>query len=364
MANLARSNIFHRKARSAISILAVGVGVMLFLVLVGMSEGSLREVAERMMNVDADLMVHSAGWSPVIDQSTPLDMRYKERLQGVPGVDVATPVVIWRLVILRQGQNIFGIDPEYFSRVAGYRKIVAGRELKSGFEMVLDKRLSDAGGFEVGQIIERMGHPFRIVGIAETGVPVRIFIPIQTLQEILHAEGRASFFFIKCTSAQVIPEVAAEIEERFKGLAAFPLGNYYQALSGSFWGLRVFIRSVTAVALVISFLVILLATYTSVLERTREIGILKALGATRAFILREIIAESLAIAACGVILGYALSLLAKAAVELKYPLLTVDITWTRIFLAAGLGVIGGVLGAIYPGMLAVRKDPVVALSYE
>jgi putative ABC transport system permease protein len=118
------------------------------------------------------------------------------------------------------------------------------------------------------------------------------------------------------------------------------------------------------VALVISFLVILLATYTSVLERTREIGILKALGATHAFILREVMTESLVIASSGVILGYGLSFLAKAAVELKYPLLTVDITWTRIFLAAGLGVVGGILGAMYPGMLAVRKDAVVALSYE
>ena len=364
MASLARSNIFHRKARSAISILAVGVGIMLFLVLVGLSEGSLREVAQRMMNVDADLMVHSAGWSPMIDQSAPLDIRYKERLQEVPGVAAATPVVIWRLVILRQGQNIFGIDPEDFSKVAGFRKIIAGRELKDGYEMVLDKRLQSAGGFKVGQFIERMGHRFRIVGIAETGVPVRIFMPIQTLQEILHTEGRASFFFVKCTSPEKILQVSEEIEERFKDLRTVHLGNYYQTLSGSFWGLRVFIQSVTAVALVISFLVILLATYTSVLERTREIGILKALGAGHGFILREIMTESVVIAICGVILGYGLSVLGKTAVELKYPLLTVDITWARMLLAAGLGVIGGILGAIYPGLVAVRKDPVVALSYE
>jgi putative ABC transport system permease protein len=248
--------------------------------------------------------------------------------------------------------------------VAGYRKIIAGRELKTGYEMVLDKRLSDAGGFQVGQVMERMGHSFRVVGVVETGVPVRIFMPIQTLQEILHAEGRASFFFVKCTAPEKITQVSREIEERFQNLTTFYLGNYYQALAGSFWGLRVFIRSVTAVALVISFLVILLATYTSVLERTREIGILKALGATRAFILKEIIAESLVIAICGVIFGYGLSILSKAAVELKYPLLTVDITWARILLAAALGVVGGVLGAMYPGMLAVRKDAVVALSYE
>ena len=364
MASLVRSNILHRKARSAISTLAVGVGVMLFLVLVGMSEGSLREVAQRMRNVDADLMVHSAGWSPVIHQSAPLDIRYKERLQEVPGVALATPVVIWRLVILRQGQNVFGIDPEDFSRVAGYRKIVAGRELKEGKEIVLDKRLQSAGGFKVGQTIERMGHRFRIVGIVETGVPVRIFMPIQTLQEILHTEGRASFFFVKCTSPEEIPQVTRAIEERFKGLQTFHLGNYYQALSGSFWGLKVFMRSVTAVALVISFLVILLTTYTSVLERTREIGILKALGANHFFILREIMTESVVIAISGVLLGYVLSLLGKTAVELKYPLLTVDITWARMLLAAGLGVIGGVLGAIYPGILAIRKDPVAALSYE
>jgi len=266
--------------------------------------------------------------------------------------------------VLRQGHTAYGIDPVDFPVVGGYRKVLEGRELEGGLEMVIDRRLAEAGGFEVGDVVESLGLTIPIVGIVETGIPVRIFLPLSAvLEHVVHSD-HVTFFFVKCTSPEAIDATAQRIEEQLPGLKAQPLSNYYQILTTTFWGLHQFITAVIAVALGITFLVILLTMYTAVVERTREIGILKAMGASRWFITREVLTESVAICVVGVVGGALLSVGVKAVIEWSFPLLTVELRPHWLAVAAVLGVVGGALGALYPASLAVRRDPVEALSYE
>jgi len=365
MSNITISNILHRKGRTIISVLAVGIGVMMLLVLVGMTQGTLHEVAERMQNVDADMLVHARSWNPVLDVGTaPLDARFEGKLLEIDGVEDVTPVIVGRIILDNQGQNFFGIDPGDFDRVASFRKVIAGRDLKGGYELLIDKRLADAGGYKVGQKIERFGKEFRVVGICETGVPVRVFMPIETVREEFARQNAVSYFFIKCDSPENIGTVASRIESKYRSLKCMPLGNYYQALAGSFRGLHQFIAGVTSVSALISFLVILLAMYTTVLERTREIGILKSLGASRFFIMRDIMAESVIICSSGVVVGIVFAVGVKYALQEALPLLTVKLTFFWILIGIILGVVGGMLGAVYPACIASAKDPVEALRYE
>lgn len=364
MPSLAVANVLHRKGRTAISIAAVAVGVMTSLVLTGLTQGSIHEVVQRMQNVDADLAVHARGWSLVLDSGWPLPMSAREKLLAVPGVASATPIAATRFVILGQGHTAYGIDPTDFAKVGGYRKILAGRELASGLEMVIDKRLADAGQFAVGDTVEAQGLTIPIVGICETGIPVRIFLPLDAVQDKIVRGDRVTFFFVKCTEPEVVDETARRIEESFSSLQAQPLSNYYRVLTTTFRGLHQFIAAVISVALVITFLTILLTMYTAVVERTREIGILKAMGAGHWFIMREVLAESVAICLAGAVVGVLLSLAVKAAVERGFPLLTVEFRLHWLLAAAGLGIVGGVLGALYPASLAARRDAVEALSYE
>jgi ABC-type lipoprotein release transport system permease subunit len=196
-------------------------------------------------------------------------------------VQYASPIAATRFVILGQGHSAYGIDPSDFPNVGGYRKVIEGREVRSGLEAVIDQRLAEAGDFNVGDVIEAMGLSLPIVGICETGIPVRIFLPIDAVQEhIAHAE-RVTFFFVKCTSPEVIDATVRRIEETLPSLKAQTLSNYYRILTTTFRGLHQFIAAVISVALVITFMVILLTMYTAVVERTREIGILKSMGASR-----------------------------------------------------------------------------------
>jgi putative ABC transport system permease protein len=140
--------------------------------------------------------------------------------------------------------------------------------------------------------------------------------------------------------------------------------NFSEAMQEQAFGLEEFIRVLSILAVLISFLVILLAMYTTVIERTREIGILKALGAGKPYIIRLVMAESFIICAIGVVVGYIISVLGRMMMLSFFPTLTVDLMPRWFLIAALLGIGGGLLGALYPAFRAAQLDPVEALNFE
>ena len=127
--------------------------------------------------------------------------------------------------------------------------------------------------------------------------------------------------------------------------------------------LNVFIDVVVGVASVISVLVILLAMYTTVTERTRQIGVLKSLGMSSAGVAWVIEQEALVVSVLGVALGIALTLAARFVV-MRMTTLSVDIEPRWLLISLAIGLVGGTIGALYPALRAARQDPVDALSYE
>jgi len=130
-------------------------------------------------------------------------------------------------------------------------------------------------------------------------------------------------------------------------------------------GLNAFIATVVGLAVVFGFLVVFLAMYTAVLERTREIGILKALGASPGYIMGMLLRETFLLAVIGLLIGIILSFIAKWAimsfVPSSLPVVAVPDWWWR---AGIISVAGAMLGAMYPGTKAARQDTIEALAYE
>ena len=362
---LAVANILQRKVRSLISILAVSIGITLLLVLVGMTRGSINEVAERIQNVGADMIVQQAGATNFFAlKSGILPARYRELIEEVPGVAAVSPVVTWTLTYRSQFYVAYGIDPEQFSTIGGELEIVRGRQLSGRGEVVIDSRMAEATGHAVGDDIELLGSVFRIVGISKEGIGARIFLQMTQLQEMLHQENRVSLFFVRCTGPEAVKSTARAIENDIKGVRCQLLENFADEMARSMSGLKEFIGAITATTLIVSLLVILLAMYTTIMERTKEIGILKSLGASRRFIMGNILLESVILTVLGVLGGYALTYGAVRYLGVIYPLLTIEVTPFWIIAGSLLGIVGGVLGALYPAAIAVRQDPVRALSYE
>jgi putative ABC transport system permease protein len=356
------ANIMARKVRTAISVLVVGVGVALFLVLVGLT-GMLHEIANRTTNVDANIMVMPAsGPAILLGGGLPAD-KVEARLRAIPGVREAIPVQCWAVNMAGRDQNVFSIRPEDWRFFAKPDSIVEGRPLQGGLEMVIDTRLQKAGGYTLGQTIERLNHTFTIVGIAREGVAGRVFMPIDTLSECLQQESRrATFFYVKTDGPDAVEPVCKAVADL--KLMAFTLDEYYGRLSNIMGDMHLVIGGVVTVSGFVCFLVILLTVYTMVIERTREIGILKGIGASRLQIFGLILAEAGLICAAGILTGFLLTWGGRAFILHLQPLWTVDVPAVRFAYAAVLAAVGTFLGALHPALRAARQDPVESLRYE
>lgn len=366
MTRLVWANVRHRKTRSLVCVVAVGIGIALLLVLTGLCRGMIAESAERLRNTGASVIVQPRGSSGLLAfKGSSLPVRYADELCRVPGIAAACPVLTWTTTIEKVIYVIYGVDLKSYESVGGTLQLVAGRPWAKEGELLVDTRLAGANGYRVGDSITLLGSRFTVAGIYRSGVGARVYIPLPTLQRALHLEGMCSLFFVKTAGgAEGAVRAADEIDRRLPALRALVLDRYEEVMVNEITGLNQFFSAITTTALVISFLVILLTMYTTIVERTREIGILRSLGATRGYIVRMVVMESVLLCALGICAGAGFTMLGRLWIRHAHPLLTMMIAPGAFLRAAALGIGGGVMGALYPAFRAARVDPVEALLYE
>jgi len=389
---LALSNLTHRKVRSGLSVLAVAIAITLLLVLMGLANGTLNEVSRRMESVEAEIVVRdkhfdlgsmSGGklWEKEIPKISSLT------LENTPVVERVIPVFLGRMKLAGLSQNVFGVRPDDFIFFAGNRKIVAGEVFQdissaqdaidrnqsdimsemAALPLVIDQRLAAAAKLEVGDSTFFGDNPANIVGIVETGVAGRVFAPINRLRAANGiAAETAHMFFVKAVTGLSTDQLQQlrELIEQKTHRAATLVANYGQVLSDNFRNLTIFVSMVSVIALVICFLFICVTMYTIVLERGKEIAILQSLGATRITVLMQTIQEACVICCIGTGLGIVFTFGVRYLVQTLQPLMTIEVrlSWTLLAITVGIG--GGVISALYPGYLALKHDPVEALSFD
>ncbi|MGH9679529.1 MAG: ABC transporter permease, partial [Candidatus Acidiferrales bacterium] len=222
-----------------------------------------------------------------------------------------------------------------------------------------------AKNVSAGDTFRLLDHDFHVAGIVEHGKGSRMFVPIATLQDLSGSKDKASVFFIKCTRPEHTQAVMDMMKPIFPGYEIRPLKNFLSLMnSANLPGLDAFVNSMIALAVCIGFLVILLSMYTTVIERTRDIGVLKSIGASKGYIIRALLGESLVICLTGIGLGVAVSYVGRAVFIDSFPTLSILITGNWIVWASLIALGGGLLGASYPAWLASRKDAIEALSYD
>jgi len=365
MDSLVFSNIAHRPARTAVSILGTGVGVLLIVFTVGLAHGVLHERGKRESNIGAEIMIRASG-SIGIGGASPfrLQTSHAAEIARIPGVRAATPVgqILDSTDTGFGSRLIDGIDFDQYANLAGMT-IREGRKLMTGDEAIVDPEWKDRRHAQLGDTVQLFKRPFKIVGVYEPPGGGRIKIPLTTMQEQEGAEGRATAILVACADPAKQDEVAARIQERFPETQLIFTRDLPELYATGVPALNVFIKVVVGVAAAISMLVILLAMYTTVTERTRQIGILKSLGMSKRSIAWVIEQEAIVVSVLGVAVGILLTLIARFAV-MRVTSLTIEIEprWMLISLAVGL--LGGTIGALYPALRAARQDPVEALSYE
>jgi putative ABC transport system permease protein len=358
-------NLLHRPLRTMIGVAAVAVEVALVVLIVGLTSGLLQESAKRIQGVGADVMVQPPASSIFLGFSgSPMPIKIGDRLAQLKYVQAVAPV----LPQFNSGggiETIFGIDPKSFHAVSAGFVFLQGHDMEGPDDVLIDDWQAKAKNLKVGQTYNLFNHEWRVVGIVEHGKLARVFVPITTLQELVGARDKASVFFLKCTRPEHTEEVMAEIRAILPGYTVRPLKDFLSLMtSTNVPGLETFIHSMIALAISIGLLVIFLTMYTTVIERTRDIGVLKSIGANRAFIVRALLTESAVLCVLGIVAGVGLSYIVRAAFLAGFPTLSILITPDWIMRAGGIALTGAVFGASYPAWLASRKDPVEALSYD
>jgi putative ABC transport system permease protein len=367
MKEMVLANLKQRKTRSLVCVVAVGIGIALLLVLTGLCRGMIRETSERMKNTGAQILVQPRGAPGLIAfKGSSLPLKYEKVLRGVPGVKSVCPVMTWTTTLEKVIYVIYGIDLKSYEEIGGTLHLVQGRPWRGSHELLLDTRIAKANGYAPGDRIRLLGSDFTVAGIFKSGVGARIYLPIQTMQGALHLDDMCSLFLVTTVSnkPQPVKDVVMEIESSFPALKASALDRYEELIVNELTGLNEFFGVITATALAISFLVILLTMYTTIVERTREIGILRSLGATRGRVIRLIVEESVLLCMFGVLVGLVITVLVRFWLGISHPLLTLEISGGWFLAAIVLGIGGGLLGALYPGIKAANIDPVEALMYE
>lgn len=412
MLTLALAHLLHRRLRTALCVLAVAIGIAMLVVMLAISHGMLNEVADRVQSVDADLIVLPDNENVIFTAGAAFSGRVKPVIdafsfEGRPVVGRTIGVMLDTLHLGGQQQRLFAVDRDDMPAFLAGRRVVQGRlfdegrafgrrvdalrndqgyydpasiseeELLPACELVIDTRLARVGGYTVGEWVTFLGRPFRIVGIVESGVAGRVFCPLPVLQHIKNGGAPwVSLFFVKvrppppgsawaaATRGAEYEEAVAEAMSQTLKAKVEPKSGYRRLMYEGFAQIYLYINLASGLALAVCFIIILLTMYTLVVERTREIGILKSLGAGRGQLVGQVVLEAVLICGVGTAVGLGLAVGAKFAIESWRPLLTLSIEPSFVGWATAIGVAGGGLSALYPGFRAARLDPVAALAVE
>jgi len=368
MANLATANLMHRKTRTAVSVTAVALQVATVMLLIGLANGTLGAIGERLQSVGADVILQPPDASLILGATQAvMPERLMDLIREVPGVRAVTPVLNWHVSQLKgspESLNLWAIDSGSFATLSGGLDLVAGHGLAAEGDLVVDTLLAASRSLRVGEVLHLLNRDFRVAGISRAGSGGRIYARLEDIQQAVGTPGRASFFLVKGRTARDAAELAGALEGRFAGYKITPIAQVSKALQDNAVGLTQFKRALTALSVVASFLVVLLAMYTAILERTREIGILRAMGATQAWVLRLVMIESAWVCIGGVVAGFGLAVAGRLALLHLFPAEEILLTAQWAARAAALGLVGGLIGSLYPALLAARLDPVRALTFE
>ena len=367
MNKLIFANLLHRPLRSIISVVAVAIEVVMILSIVAIFMGITNDNRQRTNGIGADLVMLPSGASLISGlSSASMPVNDAIALRKLPHVDIVSPAIQQTVTSSTSISVTYGIEFATFNAMRPF-DFVAGGPFKGPDDAIIDSVWADGHHLHLASPIEVLGHTFHVSGIVEPGKGGRVMVPISTLGQFMGALNKASIFYIKCDDPANVRLVQQEILAT-PGLERNEVVTLNDLLSqmtpAHLPGFNIAISAVTGIAVIVGFLVIFQAMYTAVLERTREIGILKSMGASRATIVGVVLRECAVLAIVGVLLGIGGTYGVRELMAHLFPTMPFQVTADWIVRGAIIAFLGAIVGALYPAWMAARKDPIDALAYE
>jgi putative ABC transport system permease protein len=366
MNKLVVGNILHRPMRSLISVFAVAIEVTMILSIAAIMVGQITGAANEASGIGADIIVRppNASFLSAVG-GAPVPAKVADVLRTLPHVAVASPVIA-DFNMTSAIQTIYGIDFQSYNALRPF-VFLSGGPFHASNDVIVDDLYARSHRSKVGQTIQLLHHPFQICGIVEHGKGGRVFVPIQTLGTLMGSPNNASLFYIRTDNIRNQDAVISEIHTR-PGLEQYQVQTLQDLMSmmtpEHFPGFNIALNVVIGIAVIVGFLVIFQSMYTAVLERTREIGVLKSLGSSKLYIVNVVLREAFLVAVVGIGAGMILTVLLRWLVAWHFPTIPFHVSLEWRWKASIIAMVGSILGALYPAWKAASKDPIDALAYE
>jgi putative ABC transport system permease protein len=335
----------------------------MILTLVGLSRGMVEGAANRSRSVGFDITIRPPGTSVIGMSSAPMPEKMIDFARKFPHVTMATGVMVHPVGGL---DTISGINYDEFKRMSGGYRFLSGGPFEKPDDILIDEYYAQQKNLKVGDRLKLANHDWTVRGIFESGKLARTVVQLPVLQELTANTGKISFIYVKVDKRSNVRAVLDQLKAKLPDYPIYDMEEFLSQLSvNRVPGLSQFTKVIVALSVIFGFLVVFLAMYTAVLERTREIGILKALGATPAYVLNVLLRETVILALIGSVIGVILTYGTRWAIMTYYPATLTQVIvpdWWPI--AAMIAILGALMGASYPGLKAAKQDAVEALAYE
>jgi len=364
---MAVQSLWQRTTRTLLTMTVIGITVGAIIALDAYVRGVMGEFSELSIGADSQIMIRQAGIS---DTSTSaIDERAGAMIAAMEDVERVSGMIFTASMMPDSGGFIIvqGMNPKEYA--LNQFNIVEGMAITNNRQIMLGRQISESLNLGVGDTMELSGSRYKVVGIYESSIGWEELGGVMTLRDAQAFTGRprkVTLYSVKVKNPSKASEVVDRINERYPELHA--------ALSGEFVDQMPDMEATEAMMGSMSFLAVLAGglgvmntMLMAVLERTREIGVLRAIGWRRRSILKMIIKESLLLSGLGGILGILIGLGLGVLIE-HIPMYgdmaaakwEITLFFRALLIAFSLGLLGG----IYPAIRATRLQPIEALRYE
>lgn len=394
---VALSSIWNHKIRSILTMLGIIIGVAAVIVIVAIGQGAKKQMTDELFSTDKNVVelyydsIQTEDDMDMFWQEPELTSEDLEFLGGVQGVEsVLATNQGWGTLMIndKQGEmdTITGVDGEYFT--ARNIQTVEGRPLNDrdngGLNRVVmidtvarDKFFKDSDD-AVGEIIDLDGNPYKIVGVYESPIPEQFrwsengeMVMPRSVVSMMFGNREIEQLSIIADDPERISDIGTEAAAALTEHKKLEDGMYFindfseyeKEVETVITMMTLFIGSIAAISLLVGGIGVMNIMLVSVTERTREIGLRKALGATRGKILLQFLIESITLTSLGGLIGIGLAAMGALLVTMLSPI-TAIISPIVVLIGVGFSAFIGIVFGILPANKASKLSPIDALRYE